>query len=189
MFKDHAIYRWIKFSKNIHLQVITLLHLTRIIPRNTLISEEGLMRSASWRRQSTFLRTVPVCYTYTPAARWGRHTASGHVEVSRVIFIRFHYLFLQLGNTTEQKRSAAAAAAADASVCCERLFFILREEATVQKGGKSGSDWAFMIKRVKRIQSVSQQSVIQFNITLHWTPAVTSCPLCSLRETDQVRCI
>lgn len=48
-----------------------------------------------WDGTQSALRTV-----YSPAARWGRHTALGHIEVSHVIFspIRFHYLVLQLGS-------------------------------------------------------------------------------------------
>lgn len=65
---------------------------------------------------------------YTPAARWGRHTASGHVEVSRVIIFFFKQDFItSFFNWIEH--------------CCLRLARALRglkvvlfgEEAAVQE--------------------------------------------------------
>lgn len=97
-----------KFLKNIkvqHRQVISLPNMTCIIPPNTFkcIHPRGRIDGVcALETPEHNLRTAPVCYTYTPAARWGRHTASGHGEVSRAIFYKISLPLSSSGNTTDQ---------------------------------------------------------------------------------------
>lgn len=107
------------------------------------------------------LRTVPVCYTCTPAARWGRHTASGRVEVSRIIKKNHYYVFPQTGNTT------AHSAQLSPGECVLIVCFSKRNRRGVE-GEMSLWLWALGVrdKAWEEARSVSQQSLIQFNINV-----------------------
>lgn len=109
------------------------------------------------------LRTV-----YTLAARWGRHTASGHVEVSRVIFFIPEDFISFFFNWKEQKAHRSLRLATALRERESTGWFFFREE---------GEIWvcASVIKGVKR--TVRQSAVS--HPAQHHSPLNSSCHLVS----------